>query len=97
MNIDWSKNHTVMFPESVEDWHDGLFRYHERMGLYWVPTIKPINFQPLYILEPQDFSSFEEVAGIVKDGLFYVKSCRFEGRDYVADALDNSRSTDERR
>jgi hypothetical protein len=90
MNIDWSKSHTVMFPESVEDWHDGLFRYHERMGLYWVPTIKLINFQPLYILEPQDFSSFEEVVGIVKDGLFYVKSCRFEGRYYVADALDNS-------
>lgn len=90
MNIDWSKSHMVMFPESVEDWHDGLFRYHERMGLYWVPTIKPINFQPLYKLNPYDLSSFEEAVGIVKDGLFYVKSCRFEGRYYVADALDNS-------
>lgn len=87
--VNWTKPHTVKFPEDVEDWHDGLFRYHERFGLYWEPGSKKVNFRPLYKLGHQDFSSFEEVVGIVKDGLFYVKSCRFEGRDYVADALDN--------
>lgn len=89
MNINWSKPHTVAFPEQVEVWHDGLFRYHEITGLYWVPANEEIDFQPLYILEAHDFDSFEAATGTVKDGLFYVESCRFEGRDYVADALDN--------
>ena len=89
MTIDWTKRHTVMFPHQVEDWHDGLFRYHERVGLHWIPATRKIDFQPLYILEPYNFCSFEEATGIVKDGLFYIKSCRFEGRNYVANALDN--------
>lgn len=89
-DIDWTKQHTVRFPDYVEDWHDGLFRYHERVGLHWMPSTRQIDFQPLYILDNHDFSSFEEVVGIVKDGLFYVKSCRFEGVNYVADALDHN-------
>lgn len=47
-------------------------------------------FRPLYKLTTHELGSFENTKGVIKDNLFWVKSCRFEGRDYVADALDNN-------
>lgn len=42
------------------------------------------------INELVDQGSFENAKGVIKDNLFWVKSCGFEGGDYVADALDDN-------
>lgn len=49
-----------------------------------------VDFRPLYKLTTHELGSFENAKGVIKGNLFCVKSCRFEGRDYVADALDNN-------
>lgn len=55
-----------------------------------MPQEPIVGFRPLYKLTAEELGSFENAQGVIKDNLFWVKSCRFEGRDYVADALDNS-------
>ena len=72
---------TIRWAYKVEDWHDGVF---------YMPHEPIVDFRPLYKLTAEELGSFENAQGVIKDNLFWVKSCRFEGRDYVADALDNN-------
>ena len=55
-----------------------------------MPQDPTVDFRPLYKLTAKELGSFENAQGVIKDNLFWVKSCRFEGRDYIADALDNN-------
>lgn len=36
---------------------------------------------PLYKLTAEELGSFENAQGVIKDNLFWVKSCRFEGME----------------
>ena len=90
MNIDWTKYQSIRYAYKVENWHDGGFSYHERLGVFYMPQEPTVDFRPLYKLTTYELGSFENAKGVIKDNLFWVKSCRFEGRDYVADALDNN-------
>lgn len=87
--IDWTKNQTIRSAYKVENWHDGGFTYHERHGVFYMPQDSTVDFRPLYKLTVQQLGSFENAKGVIKDNLFWVKSCKFEGRNYNADALDN--------
>ena len=87
--IDWTKYQTIRCAYKIEDWHDGGFTYHEMRGMFYMPQDPTVDFRPLYKLTAEELGSFENAQGIIKDNLFWVKSCRFEGRDYIADALDN--------
>lgn len=55
-----------------------------------MPKEPTVDFRPLYKLTTHKLGSFENTKGVIKDNLFWVKSCKFEGRDYVANALDNN-------
>lgn len=55
-----------------------------------MPQEPTVDFRPLYKLTTHELGSFENAEGVIKNNLFCAKSCRFEGRDYVADALDNN-------
>ena len=70
-----TKCQAISWPWGVENWHDGGFQD---------PTV---DFCPLYKLTTGKLGSFESAQGIIEDNLFWVKSCRFEGRDYEAREL----------
>lgn len=46
--------------------------------------LKTADFHPPY---KQELGSLENADGAIKDNLFWVQSCRFEGRDYEATGL----------
>ena len=74
--IDWTKHQTIRWAYKVENWHDGVS---------YMPHEAVVAFRPLYKLTAEELGSFENA----KDNLFWVKSCRFEGRNYVAVTMDN--------
>lgn len=53
--------------------------------MFYMPQDPTVDFRPLYKLTAEELGSFENA----QDNLFWVKSCRFEGRDYIVDAVDN--------
>lgn len=87
MNNDWTKYQTIMQASKVENWHDGAFTYHERHGVFYIPQDPTVDFHPLYKLTAEKLGSFENAQGVIKNNLFWVKSCRFEGRNYEAREL----------
>ena len=89
MNIDWTKHQTISQAHKVENWHDGAFTYHERHGVFYMPQDPTVDFHPLYKLTAKKLGSFENAQGVIKGNLFWVKSCRLEGRNYIADTIDN--------
>lgn len=89
MNIDWTKHQTIRRAYKVENWHDGAFTYHEQHGVFYMPQDPTVDFHPLYKLTAEKLGGFENAQGVIKGNLFWVKSCRFEGRNYVADTLNN--------
>ena len=82
-----TKYQTISRPWEVENWHDGGFTYHERRGVFYMPQDPTVDFHPLYKLTAEKLGRFENAQGVIKDNLFWVKSCRFEGRDYEAREL----------
>lgn len=82
-----TKYQTISRPCEVENWHDGGFTYHEQHGVFYMPQDPTVDFHPLYKLTAEKLGSFENAQGIIKDNLFWIKSCRFEGRDYEAREL----------
>lgn len=85
--MDWTKYQTISQPCEVENWHDGVFTYHERHGAFYMPHEPIVDFRPLHKLTAEKLGSFENAQGVIKDNLFWVKSCRFEGRDFKAREL----------
>ena len=82
-----TKYQTISRPWEVENWHDGGFTYHELRGVFYMPQDPTVDFRPLYKLTAEKLGRFESAQGVIKDNLFWVKSCRFEGRDYEAREL----------
>lgn len=82
-----TKYQTISRPCEVENWHDGVFTYHERHGVFYMPQDPTVDFHPLYKLTAEKLGSFENAQGVIKDNLFWIKSCRFEGRDFKAREL----------
>lgn len=77
--MDWTKHQTIRWVYQVDNWHDGVF---------CMPHDPTVDFHPLYKLTAEELGSFENAQGVIKDNLFWVQSCRFEGRDYKARSLD---------
>ena len=86
--IDWGKYQVIRQLGRVENWHDGGFTYHERLGMSYMPQDPTVDFHPLYKLTAMQLGNFESAQGIIKDNLFWVRSCRLEGRNYEARSLD---------
>lgn len=82
-----TKYQTISRPWEAENWHDGGFTYHERHGVFYMPQDPTADFRPLHKLTTEELGRFENAQGVIKDNLFWVKSCRFEGRDYEAREL----------
>ena len=76
--MDWTKYQTIGQAYKVENWHDGAF---------YIPQDPTVDSHPLYKLTAEKLSSFENAQGVTKDNLFWIKSCRFEGRDLKAREL----------
>lgn len=87
MSIDWTKHQTIMQAHNVENWHDGAFTYHEQHGVFYIPQDPAVDFHPLYKLTAEKLESFENAQGVIKNNLFWVKSCRLESRNYEAREL----------
>ena len=68
--MDWTKYQTFRYAYKVENWHDGGF---------YMPQDSTVDFRPFYKLTAQRLGSFENAKGVIKDNLFQVESCQFEG------------------